>query len=104
MGNKTPTPTHEQAVPALPTEGEVRKAFHELSFICPATRTDGALAPKLDLDGPIYPGWAATRDANRSPSSVRVATAVELATYNDIIQDKGEEAARQWLNKEWTSG
>ncbi len=104
MGNKTPTPTNEQVLTPIPTEGELRRSFQEATYIRPSFRSEEGIAPRRDLDGPIYPGWAATRDANRSPSPVRVATGVEIATYNDIIQDKGEEAARQWLNKEWTSG
>ncbi len=51
-----------------------------------------------------YPGWGKQRKLDIEPGPVRIATDMELAKYNEIIKQDGEEAAREWLNVEWTSG
>ena len=84
-----------------PSELEVRKDFQRSHYVRPASDGEGGSVGRLDLDGPIYPGWAATRDANRSSGPVRIATKSELKKYNQIQSEDGYDAAKRWLNKEW---
>jgi len=104
MANKKPIPTDKQKVKPMPSEAEVREFFQKIFYVNPTTDDEGTpMSAKLDLAGPIYPGWAATRDANRTNGPVRIATEKEIARYNKIMFSEDEQAAREWLDKEWAN-
>lgn len=103
MANKKPIPTGKQKLMTMPTEAEVREYFQKIFYVNPTTDDEGTpMSAKLDLAGPIYPGWAATRDANRTNSPIRIATEQELINYNKILNEKGVAAAKDWLTEEWS--
>ncbi len=103
MANKKPIATDKQKGKPMPSEAEVREFFQKIFYVNPTTDDEGTpMSAKLDLAGPIYPGWGATRDANRTNGPVRRATQEELDKFNKIMTHEGPEAARQWLNEEWS--
>ena len=102
MANKTPTPTNEQVMSSIPSEAEVRESFQRTTYVRPTSDHSGGVLPHINNDGPIYPCWANYKATLRDPSPVRVATPDEISTYNTLIRDNGEDAARQHLTWEWS--
>jgi len=70
----------------VPSPREVHEYFHRSPY------------PEVT---PIPTTWSAYKASLTDPGPVRTATEAELTKYNAIIADKGEGAAREWLNAEW---
>jgi hypothetical protein len=73
-------------IPPHATPREVHEYFH---------------APIDMFDDNQPTSWSAYKARRIEPGPVRIATKAELATYNELIRTDGEDAAREWLNKEW---